>query len=1011
MKNIRKVLAIVLALTMTLSMSISAMAAVTVEWSKDRYASEATKTDKVPADLSGKTVVLHTNDVHGAVDQYAKLAALKADFAAAGAAVVLVDAGDYSSGDPNVSFSKGASAIELMNAVGYDYATLGNHEFDYGWASLEANLKNAKFAVLSDVQYNGKTAYPVGAVKEIAGLKLGFFGITTPETATKAHPGKTAGVHWPAEAEMMQAAQAAVDQVKADGADLVIGITHLGTDGENVPNSARDLYKEVSGIDFIIDGHSHTVMTAGEAGEPIQSTGTKLVNVGVVVIDNATKKIESNCLFDLANYTKENAEVKAISDRVMKEVDDEFGAVFAKSEVDLDGSNKIARYHETNLGDLIADALVWFIKDGDMSSITVPADNVVALTNGGGIREDIKAGDVTKKAVNTVLPFGNTVAVVYVTGAELLESLEASTRYFPMGGFPQVAGIRYTIDDTKPYNEGAQYPDSTYFAPKTIERVTIDSINGKSFDPNATYAVITNDFLASGGDTYFAFKNASAQFDTSIPMDEAVMEYIKTALGGAITAEKYGDTDGRITIIPDPLSAFSDVNTALWYAPALRFAVSEGIMNGTGNGAFKPDATTTRAEVVTMLWRLEGSPAYVGASAYSDVAGDEWYGRAVRWADAEGVVTGYNGKFNPNAAITREEFATMLYRYEKQILGGGFTGAWQFLLQNPDAAKVSSWADEAMKWMVMNKVVNGVDEAGTLLPQGSATRAAIAQMLFNYSKLDSDSTRVLTLGQSGYSVTVPASYRPGEVSAEDAADDQIAYYKSSAYALDFDVYEFAKGDDAVLASYAAKEAKEYNATAKTRTINGITVAYYEAVEQDGGKDYNTLTYIFESGDEYVEIVFWLDGSDAASLAERIISSLAAKRVLTLGQSGYSVTVPASYYAGEVSAEDAADDQIGYYKSDAYALDFDVYEFAKGDDANLADYAMKEANQYNAELKTRTVNGTIVAYYEATEQDGGKDYSTLTYIFESGDEYVEIVFWLDGSDAASLAEGIISSLAK
>ena len=131
MKN-RRMLSLILALVMVFSLSVTASADVTVEWSKERYEEAATKIDKVPADLSGKTVILHTNDIHGAIAQYAKVAALKADFEASGATVLLVDAGDYSSGDPNVSFSKGVSAIELMNAVGYDYATLGNHEFDYG---------------------------------------------------------------------------------------------------------------------------------------------------------------------------------------------------------------------------------------------------------------------------------------------------------------------------------------------------------------------------------------------------------------------------------------------------------------------------------------------------------------------------------------------------------------------------------------------------------------------------------------------------------------------------------------------------------------------------------------------------------------------------------------------------------------------------------------------------------------------------------------------------------------
>ena len=635
MKNSNRALSLILALIMTFSLSISASAAVTVEWDKDRYATEATKIDKVPADLSGKTVILHTNDVHGAIGQYAKLAALKADFEGTGATVILLDAGDFSSGDPNVSLSQGASAIELMNAVGYDYATLGNHEFDYGWTTLEANLKNAKFTVLSDVQYDGKDAFAVGEVKDLeaAGLKLGLFGLTTPETATKAHPGKTQGVTWPAAADMVKAAQTAVDQLKADGADLVIGITHLGVEAENVPNSSRDLYKEVTGIDFILDGHSHFVMTKGEDNEPIQSTGTKLVNVGVIVIDNATKKIESNCLFDLENYTKEVESVKTVSNRIAAEVEKEYGAVFAVSAVDLLGANKIARYHETNLGDLVADALLWFVKDGGMDAITVPADRVVALTNGGGIREDIKTGDITKKDVNTVLPFGNTVKVVYVTGAELLEALEASTRSFPMGGFPQVAGIQFTIDDAKQYNEGEQYPGSTYYGPKTIERVTIDNINGKDFDPKATYAVITNDFLADGGDTYYAFAASSAQFDTSIPMDEVVMDYIKTELKGTVTAAQYGAPAGRITIKTDPIANYTDVNASAWYVAALRYVIENKSMTGTGETEFAPDMTITRAQVMKLLANMAGADT-------TPVAGEKWYEKAVAWAKLNNISDG-----------------------------------------------------------------------------------------------------------------------------------------------------------------------------------------------------------------------------------------------------------------------------------------------------------------------------------------------------------------------------------
>lgn len=138
-----------------------------------------------------------------------------------------------------------------------------------------------------------------------------------------------------------------------------------------------------------------------------------------------------------------------------------------------------------------------------------------------------------------------------------------------------------------------------------------------------------------------------------------------------------------------------------------------------------------------------------------------------------------------------------------------------------------------------------------------------------------EETRELALGESGYAITIPASYTAGEMTEEDMADDQIGYYKSEQYGLDFDVYEFDKAEDPVLADYIAKEAVKYNTTAQTREINGVTVAYYEATEENDGKEYATLTFVFEAGNEYVEIVFWMDGEEAPTLAETIIASLAA----------------------------------------------------------------------------------------------------------------------------------------
>ena len=233
----------------------------------------------------------------------------------------------------------------------------------------------------------------------------------------------------------------------------------------------------------------------------------------------------------------------------MKKIDKKYGAVFAKSEVALNGEKAPGnRTEETNNGDLITDAILWSVTKVE-NGITVDKDHIVAITNGGGIRAAIAIGDITMKDINTVLPFGNTVAVVYVKGSELLEALEASTYSTPgaVGGFPQISGMKITIDTTKEFAEGDLYPESTYHQPKKIQRVTINEINGKAFKKDDVYAVVTNNFCAAGGDTYYVFKNASAQFDTGIVLDEAVVDYIQNALGGVIGSQ-YAEPQGRITI-------------------------------------------------------------------------------------------------------------------------------------------------------------------------------------------------------------------------------------------------------------------------------------------------------------------------------------------------------------------------------------------------------------------------------------------------------------------------------
>ena len=512
---------------------------------------------------AGKTVILHTNDVHGALEGYAYIAKLRDWFKALGASnVILVDAGDFTQGTPYVSSSKGAAAVEMMNAVGYDIVTLGNHEFDFGYAQLMDNLSKACFTTISANVFLDETDEPMlppAAIYEAeGGLKIGFVGLETPETATKVNPGLIKEIHFAAFDNLYTVAQAAVDKVRGE-ADLVIGLWHLGVDAESAANGYRsiDVLSKVTGVDFVIDAHSHTVMTEGENGEPVQSTGTQFANVGVVVIDNETKQITEHYLYPTQGLAKDEA-VAAKAREIMDEVDAKYSAVFATSEVELNGAKAPGnRTEETNLGDLITDAMVWsVVKEGGIEQ--VEPLQIVGITNGGGIRATIKAGDVTMKDINTVLPFGNTVAVVYVTGEELLEALEASTFCTPnaIGGYPQTSGITWTLDVTKEFDKGEVYvldgKETSYYAPASINRVTIESVNGEPFDPAATYAVVTNDFCAAGGDTYNCFARAYSEgngFDTGIPMDEAVMAYVSEVLNGAVTAEAYGAPRGSETQI------------------------------------------------------------------------------------------------------------------------------------------------------------------------------------------------------------------------------------------------------------------------------------------------------------------------------------------------------------------------------------------------------------------------------------------------------------------------------
>lgn len=654
----KKLLALLLGVAMAFSLAVPAMA------EEETPAEETVTPYTVPDDAKDSIVILHSNDVHGAIDGYAKMAALKAMYEAAGASVIVVDAGDYIQGDSTVSVSQGATAVELMNMVGYSLSALGNHEFDYGYENMKTLEEKADFEILAaNILYNGEPAFGTNKIVEAAGKKIGFFGLDTPETATKAHPAKIQGVTFLGGEEMYACAQEQVDALKAEGAEIIVCLGHLGIDEETAATANRsiDLLEKVTGIDVFIDGHSHSTeeQIAEKTNEDrkvgdtvVTSTGTKFANIGVVTIKDGA--ITTECVNTETVTVAEDDAILARAAGIKAEIEADYGAVFAKSEVELNGNKAPGnRTEETNNGDLICDAMVWLATKDDLG---VPAENVVAITNGGGIRDAIKVGDVTKKDVNTVLPFGNTVAVDYVTGAVLLEALEASTFCTPdaIGGFPQVAGIEFTVNTGVAYDAGDLYPGTTYAAPASINRVTINSINGKDFDPEATYAVVTNDFVAAGGDTYYAFSVSDRITDTGVPLDEAVMQYITDVLGGTITAEKYGEPAGRITIVNRP----ADLDENAWWYEAAVICLDAEIMKGTDKG-FDADAKVTEATVLQTFYNAQNAPA-IEEGTLTDVE-DKWYADAANWAASVGMVEGT--EFGEDAVITRGEIKDLLDIY------------------------------------------------------------------------------------------------------------------------------------------------------------------------------------------------------------------------------------------------------------------------------------------------------------------------------------------------------------
>ena len=506
--------------------------------------------------------ILYTNDVHTYIDNkspkptYAAIAALKKSIEDTGRDVLLVDAGDHIQGTAYGSMDDGATIIELMNEAGYDLATPGNHEFDYGMARAKAVLREADFPYVSCNWVDLRTGFNVlPSVKFffVGGRKIAFVGVTTPETFTKSTPAyfmndaQTKYIYDILGGEdgqkLYDAVQEAIDKAEFWGADTIIGLGHLGVDPSSSPWTSEEVIAHTHGFTAFIDGHSHTVMAnkqvtdASGKAVTLTQTGSYFKNIGKMTV-GADGTITTE-LID--TYEGLDAAVAATASNWISAVDDMLGEEIAVGDTKFyindpaTGKRRI-RSGETNLGDFVADGIYTYFNEIEELHCDV------AIMNGGGIRTDVEAGPWSFKTCKTVSPFGNVACLMSVTGQQIQDALEFGARFAGAegkenGGFLQVAGARYTIHpmipNTVQTNDKNVWTGSA--ATPRVSNVEIyDKTTGtyKPLDPNATYALAGMNYtLRNLGDGFAMFDGATLIKDY-VSEDYLVMSSYAAMFGG-----------------------------------------------------------------------------------------------------------------------------------------------------------------------------------------------------------------------------------------------------------------------------------------------------------------------------------------------------------------------------------------------------------------------------------------------------------------------------------------------
>lgn len=535
----------------------------------------------------GTIVILYTNDVHCAVDGdigYAGLAAYKKQLQSVYGAeyVTLADIGDAVQGASIGTIASGAYIADIMNHVGYDVITPGNHEFDYGISRLFELTEKQNAAVVScnftDLA-TGKTVFEPYTMISYGGTDVAYIGITTPDALTSSNPSsfrdeKGRYIYGFCEDDtgeaLYNAVQHSIDAAVADGADYVVALGHCGIEEASGMWSSESIIRNVTGLDVFIDGHSHSVIACetvtGEDGDPVvlTSSGTKLGAIGEVKI-SPDGSITAALVTDAVD---KDADTDAYIKDIQAQYESLLNTVVARSSVDLTTldpgtGERAVRSAETNLGDLCADAY---------RSVS-GAD--IAFVNGGGVRADIKAGDITNNDIISVHPFGNMLCVVEADGREILDALEFGARAVPeeTGGFLQVSGLTYEIhtyikSSVRTDEKGMFVSADGEYRVKNVRILNRETGEYEPLDPDKKYTLASHNYmLKSGGDGYSMFADNLLLQDEVMTDNQVLIDYITGTLGGTV-GDEYADPSGqgRITLVREPADDIAAGVIILLYA-------------------------------------------------------------------------------------------------------------------------------------------------------------------------------------------------------------------------------------------------------------------------------------------------------------------------------------------------------------------------------------------------------------------------------------------------------------